>query len=209
MNSRRVLVILVVLLATGIFALDTLLPVDVATGTLYMAVVLVALKLPRREDVVMAALLCAFLIVADLFLSFVISNPGSDTHQLATNSLLALLTIGVVGALGFHFKDLEVQRVRGQDELERRVQQRTADLTAANEALQTEIAERHRAELKLTESESQYHSLVDNLSVHVLRKDRDGRFTFVSQSFCELLGRDRDEVLGRTDFDFFPHHLAS
>jgi PAS domain S-box-containing protein len=51
-------------------------------------------------------------------------------------------------------------------------------------------------------------SLVDSLPINVIRKDRDGRFVFVNRAFCELLRRPREEILGRTDYDFFPQELA-
>ena len=40
-----------------------------------------------------------------------------------------------------------------------------------------DISERHRAELAIRGSESLYHSLVDSLPVHVIRKDLRGRLT--------------------------------
>jgi PAS domain S-box-containing protein len=49
---------------------------------------------------------------------------------------------------------------------------------------------------------------VENLPVHVLRKNREGRFTFANQSFCELLGKPLVEIVGKTDFDFYPEELA-
>jgi PAS domain S-box-containing protein len=51
-------------------------------------------------------------------------------------------------------------------------------------------------------------SLVENLPVHVARKDLSGHITFANQAFCRLLGLPRSEVLGKTDFDFYPKELA-
>ncbi|HEY0793690.1 MAG TPA: response regulator, partial [Chthoniobacterales bacterium] len=60
----------------------------------------------------------------------------------------------------------------------------------------------------LTTSEAFLHSVVESLPVEIHRKDREGRFTFVNQSFCRGRGRLREEVLGKTDFDLFPPELA-
>ena len=65
-------------------------------------------------------------------------------------------------------------------------------------ALEASATEHKRAE------EILYYSLVENLPVHVLRKDMEGRFVFANRSFCELVGRPFAEIVGRTDFDFFP-----
>ncbi len=65
-----------------------------------------------------------------------------------------------------------------------------------------------RAEQALQDSEALYHSLVETLPLNIFRKDLAGRFTFANKLFCDTLGRALDEVLGKTDFDFFPRELA-
>jgi PAS domain S-box-containing protein len=42
----------------------------------------------------------------------------------------------------------------------------------------------------------------------ILRKDLEGKFTFANQRFCAELGRTLDEVVGKTDHDFFRRDLA-
>ncbi|MHC4144711.1 MAG: response regulator [Planctomycetota bacterium] len=94
------------------------------------------------------------------------------------------------------------------DELEKRVKERTAELASANQELKREIAERERVEKVISDSQALYSSLVENLPVHVLRKDLAGRFTFANQSFCDLIGKPLEEIAGKTDFDFYPEELA-
>lgn len=72
---------------------------------------------------------------------------------------------------------------------------------------QTE-AELERTREAYTKSEAFYHSLVESLPQNILRKDLDGRFTFANESFCDILGKPLDEIVGKTDFDFFPSELA-
>ncbi len=57
-------------------------------------------------------------------------------------------------------------------------------------------------------AEAFYHVMVDNLPHFVFRKDPLGRFTYANQLLCENLGRDLEELLGKTDFDLFPAALA-
>ncbi len=57
-------------------------------------------------------------------------------------------------------------------------------------------------------TEAFYHVLVDNLPHFVFRKDTQGRFTYANQLLCENLGRDLEELLGKTDLDLFPTELA-
>lgn len=71
-----------------------------------------------------------------------------------------------------------------------------------------DISKRKRAEHALMDSEALYHSLVENISQNIFRKNVDGVFTFANTKFCETLGRPLDEIVGKTDFDFFPQALA-
>jgi PAS domain S-box-containing protein len=71
-----------------------------------------------------------------------------------------------------------------------------------------DISDRRRAENAIRGSEALYHSLVDSLPVHVIRKDRAGKLSFANRCYCELLGRPLSDLIGKTDFDLFPKELA-
>jgi phosphoserine phosphatase RsbU/P len=71
-----------------------------------------------------------------------------------------------------------------------------------------DITQRRLAEERLRNSEALYHSLVETLPQNIFRKDLDERFTFANQQFCKVLGRDLTEIIGKTDFDFFPREMA-
>lgn len=86
-------------------------------------------------------------------------------------------------------------------------------LSASGEAefilgVSTDITARKLAEEKVRDSHALYLSLVENLPVSVYCKDLAGHFSFVNQSFCNLLGKSTEEILGKTDFDFSPANLA-
>jgi PAS domain S-box-containing protein len=69
--------------------------------------------------------------------------------------------------------------------------------------------ERQRTEDRLARSEAFYHSLVEHLPQNIFRKDVQERFTFANQRFCQLLGKPLDQIIGKTDFDFYPPDLAA
>ncbi len=71
-----------------------------------------------------------------------------------------------------------------------------------------DITQRRQAEENLRHSEALYHSLVETIPQNIFRKDTLGRFTFANQRFCSLLGKSLEEIVGKTDFDFFPKELA-
>lgn len=74
--------------------------------------------------------------------------------------------------------------------------------------LEHELNVRRRIEEALRKSEGFYHSLVESLPQSILRKDLEGRFTFGNQRFCAALERPLEQVVGTTDFDYFPKELA-
>lgn len=72
-----------------------------------------------------------------------------------------------------------------------------------------DITERKRVEQEVRNSEALYHSLVETIPQNIFRKNLAEQFTFANQRFCETLGRPLQEILGKTDFDFFPADLAA
>ena len=73
--------------------------------------------------------------------------------------------------------------------------------------LRTELR-RREAEAMLARSEAFYHSLVETIPQHIYRKDLQGRFTFANSNFCSELNRTAEQIVGKTDFDFYPADLA-
>ncbi|GAB4130349.1 MAG: hypothetical protein Kow0040_07970 [Thermogutta sp.] len=115
-----------------------------------------------------------------------------------------------VGLFGSVLLSLYVHSLGGRAlATQRLIEERTRELREANRMLEEEIQRRENIEKGLRDSQALYYSLVENLPVHVLRKNREGRFTFANSSFCHLLGRPLTEILGKTDFDFYPPDLAS
>jgi PAS domain S-box-containing protein len=86
----------------------------------------------------------------------------------------------------------ELQRLNAQ--LESRVEERTAQLTAANEAL--------------AESERRFLGILDHSPAAIFLKDLEGRYIFANRSFERVMGKDRIDVIGKTDRDVFPPRLA-
>ncbi len=87
-----------------------------------------------------------------------------------------------------------------------------AELESLMQALGNQIGQavqRFRFETALRDSEALYQSLVESLPQNILRKDLHGRFTFGNRLFCNILKIDPKDLLGKTDFDFFPRELAA
>lgn len=125
---------------------------------------------------------------------------GSIVHiEISTNFL------PVQGGRFYVFLRDISERKRSQDalqkaraELELRVQERTAELVNANEALKAEIMERRRAEETLRESEDRFSSAFEHAPIGMALVTPDGCWSKVNRALCDLVGYSREELLART-----------
>src|SRR5437016_3595477 len=85
---------------------------------------------------------------------------------------------------------------RSRDELEARVQERTAELASANEGLKREIAEKRLIEAALRGSEERYRQIVERANGTIYRISPTGYFTLVNQSAAALVKRAANECVG-------------
>jgi PAS domain S-box-containing protein len=72
-----------------------------------------------------------------------------------------------------------------------------------------DVSRRVEAEHALAETEARYRSLVESLPLNVFQKNLNGQFTFVNRRMCDAMHREPDEILGKTDADFYPPELAA
>jgi len=95
-----------------------------------------------------------------------------------------------------------------QQDLEARVAARTYDLMTINTELHTEIFNKIKAETALRDNQHFLERVLNAIADPVFVKDQEHRWQMVNQAFCELLGRSPTELLGKTDYDFFPSEQA-
>ncbi|MGZ3579387.1 MAG: two-component system sensor histidine kinase NtrB, partial [Syntrophales bacterium] len=98
------------------------------------------------------------------------------------------------------------------EELERRVIERTAQLEAINKDMQKEITERNEAEEALKASETSYRRLFESAMDGILLLDADtGQITNVNPYLIEMLGYSHNEFLGKKlwEIGLFKHIAES
>jgi|GEM_PF-2552958 len=96
---------------------------------------------------------------------------------------------------------------KAHDELEVRVQERTAELVNANAALQTEISERRRVETALRESEERYRVMAETASDAILTIDEESTILFVNQAAEQTFGYLSEGLLGQPLTTLMPEPL--
>ncbi|MFU8789167.1 MAG: PAS domain-containing protein [Methylobacter sp.] len=95
-----------------------------------------------------------------------------------------------------------------QVELERRVMQRTSELSASNRLLREEIEERKRIEEALSLSEREFRALSENAPDNIIRFDRETRILYMNPVLERSLGITTEAVAGKHLDRVFPHSEA-
>jgi PAS domain S-box-containing protein len=73
-----------------------------------------------------------------------------------------------------------------------------------------DITERKRAEEALLAERQLLRTLIDNMPDYIYVKDAASRFLVANRHLAEVMGRQGPEdLIGKTDFDFFPRELAA
>lgn len=95
-------------------------------------------------------------------------------------------------------KQAEARLRDNQQQLEQRVSERTAELSALNQKLAREIEERKIIDAALRESESRVRTITDTVPVLISYLDLQQRYAFVNQKHAEWFGVPADSFLGHT-----------
>jgi PAS domain S-box-containing protein len=124
----------------------------------------------------------------------------------SANVVLFLIVIWRNAQL-LHLTDGDRQRAaaalqKSHDELESRVESRTAELTEANNALRTEIAERRRIAEEFRRSQEELADFFENATVGLQCVGPDGTILQANRAELEMLGYEREEYVGHDVAEF-------
>ena len=147
-----------------------------------------------------------------------VQNPGSTVHdevrvrhkddswhtiEVVGNNLLC---DPIVKGIVVNFRDIteskgaEAELAKYHHHLQELVEERTAELSNANDLLVQEIRERKRAEEELRIKDSAITSSINAIAIGNL----EGKVKYVNNSFVKLWGYDNDrEILGKNAADFW------
>jgi PAS domain S-box-containing protein len=166
-----------------VFAIDRTTPAGLAVEILYIPIILYAAWYLDSFWTTGLFLLCTSLTALDLYLQLP-ALPSDEHWPRILNSISELTVAGLV---------IWLASLSGR--YAKKLDQTCESLQASEEYMRR--------------SESLYRSLIDSLPQCVFRKDLEGRFTFANARFCAAIGRTVDQVVGATDYDHCPVHLAT
>src|SRR5260370_6314218 len=115
-------------------------------------------------------------------------------HELGEATLNAMAAIANGIALCILRKNEEKKLLMASEDLEARVQHRTAELTRVNAELCREVEERKRAEDALRQTEQRYRSIFEN-AVEGMFQTSGSRFVAANPSLARMLGYSRPQEL--------------
>ena len=141
--------------------LDLSMPLGVAGGVPYVALVLIGLYVPWRHYIVLLALVSSVLTI----LGYFFSPPLGIPWIVITNRLLALFAIWVAAGFCQWRKRTEDELRKHHDHLDELVKVRTSELSRVNEQLREETQERMR--LQQSESRAQRLELAGTIAGQV------------------------------------------
>ena len=72
-----------------------------------------------------------------------------------------------------------------------------------------DVSDRYRYEAKLKASEEFLNHTINATPDPVFVKDEQHRWMILNDAFCQLVGKSRQELLGKSDYDFFPKSEAA
>jgi len=129
--------------------------------------------------------------------------PVDLSHAVSISSLgnngIAIVTLLVLGAAILTSaldRQTEAEVRRANERLEQRVVERTRQLTAVNEELRREIAERQRAENELRRSEDHLRLVIDAIPQQIWSGPPDGSLDFCNARWRSYIGLTQEELQG-------------
>jgi len=129
--------------------------------------------------------------VAFIFLVYNIDTLlGEDTNDIGPKSIAAMAVV-IAGILVFLIND-----TRGKYH---RLNEQAAKLAEMADRLSATVETLNETNAELRESEERYRGLVESQDDLIVRRDPEGRLSFVNDAYCAEFGVDREAVLG-TDF---------
>ena len=124
-----------------------------------------------------------------------------DVFNSTENDKLLTGSKGIPDEITLLANTLVERRNHIRKEYQRRVKAEH-ELIDKNTALSLEVEERQRVERALQASKNKYQLLVDSQTDLLIKIDLEGRFEFVSQSYCKMFGETEDTLLSKSSMMF-------
>ncbi len=131
----------------------------------------------------------------------VLNLSNKDTDEVFDSNDEQFLSI-MIGEIGFALENAQLHS-KVASHLNN-LQERTSELTLANEQLKQEITMREEMEEALRESEENFRAVVEDMPALICRFSPDNKLTFANDSFADYYEQKSEDLIGRDFFHFIP-----
>jgi diguanylate cyclase (GGDEF)-like protein/PAS domain S-box-containing protein len=191
-------IIIILIMTVVILIIDFLAPLWYDVWVLYLIPLFFMFQNARRPYIY--SQIVTLLIIVGMF--FPHSDSTTFMHA-AVNRLTGTFGGWGVSVLLMQLKRLQYSQMQISNELEKRVADRTAQLSQVNISLKQEIDERVRIEKALRSSELKYKSIFENIQDVFYQSDINGLFTEISPSILRYSGYTRENLIGKPIADYY------
>ena len=82
------------------------------------------------------------------------------------------------------------------------------EMTMQNEAMKETLAQMEKASEDAENVKTMYNKIIDNLPLKVFVKDHSGKLVVINSAVAKAHGLKAEELIGKSDFDFYDHDAA-
>ncbi|BCS55496.1 PAS domain S-box protein [Geobacter sp. SVR] len=193
MTTRAIHILFALALTATIFVLDVLTPLAYGEWLLYAIPLLIAANVVPIASIAWLPAAGSLLTALGFFLS---PHQNFEQKIAIVNRGMGIAMLWCLAYMTKRRREAQENLARSYRDLERRVEERTRELSEANEFLVREISERQRTERELQESEHKFKDLAENSRVGFYLM-RDGVFCYANPFFAEIFGYSAGELVSR------------
>jgi PAS domain S-box-containing protein len=169
--------------------------------------------LPLSIGITAAVILAGFIVLYRSFVKPILSMSkqlrGTVEANAGTPEHVKSVSEDELGLLAYRFNlrsdqlaDTLAKLYVARNSLEKRVEQRTEELTNVNQQLESEISERKEAETQLRDSQKMLQLVMDNVPQSIFWKDRNLVYVDCNINFAKNAGVEKpQDIIGKTDYD--------
>jgi len=148
--------------------------------------------------------------IADRIIGTLDAYSKTTRYAFNTTHIRLLEMLAAQAAIAIENARLYERVTQANTDLEKRVEERTQALMLANDHLAVEVEERRRIEMSLAKERNLLRTLINHLPDSIYVKNFQGKFVTANPVTAHFVGVPHPaELIGKTDFDFYPPELAS
>ncbi len=150
---------------------------------------------------ILSVLMIPIWVEEQLFGVVAFGDTESERHWTSGEKRFLQTAVEMIGAyFGRLHSEEKVRKIH--QELENRVEERTADLLKVNKQLQAEMRDRQRVTEALQEREESFRALAENSMYGIIIHDINGKLVYANRRAAEIAGYTIEEMLGMDFADF-------